>query len=53
MLLSFVIVVMVITFYQEQRSERALEALRDLSSPGTGCQGRKTAEDTRPRGRAR
>jgi len=33
MLLSFVIVVMVITFYQEQRSERALEALRDLSSP--------------------
>ncbi len=33
MLLGFVIVVMVITFYQEQRSERALEALRDLSSP--------------------
>ena len=33
MLLSFVVVVMVITFYQEQRSERALEALRDLSSP--------------------
>ncbi len=33
MLLSFVIVVMTITLYQEQRSERALEALRDLSSP--------------------
>ncbi len=33
MLLSFVVVVMVITFYQEQKSERALEALRDLSSP--------------------
>jgi Ca2+-transporting ATPase len=33
MLLSFVVVVIVITFYQEQRSERALEALRDLSSP--------------------
>jgi len=33
MLLSFVIVVMMITFYQERRSERALEALRDLSSP--------------------
>jgi Ca2+-transporting ATPase len=33
MLLGFVIVVMIITFYQEQRSERALEALRDISSP--------------------
>ncbi|NJD57681.1 MAG: cation-translocating P-type ATPase [Nitrospirae bacterium] len=33
MLLGFVVVVMFITFFQEQRSERALEALRDLSSP--------------------
>lgn len=33
MLLSFVFVVMGITFYQERKSERALEALRDLSSP--------------------
>ncbi|RJP30786.1 MAG: cation-translocating P-type ATPase [Actinobacteria bacterium] len=32
-LMSFVIMVMGITFYQEQRTERALEALRDLSSP--------------------
>ncbi|MGE0086328.1 MAG: cation-translocating P-type ATPase [Desulfococcaceae bacterium] len=33
MLLGFVFVVMGITFYQERKSERALEALRDLSSP--------------------
>ena len=33
MLLGFVIVVMGITLYQERRTERALEALRDLSSP--------------------
>lgn len=32
-LLSFVLVVMGITFYQERKTERALEALRDLSSP--------------------
>ena len=33
MLLFFVFVVMGITIYQEQKTERALEALRDLSSP--------------------
>jgi Ca2+-transporting ATPase len=33
MLLSFVFVIIGITVYQEQRTERALEALRDLSSP--------------------
>lgn len=33
MLLSSVIIVLIITFYQEKRTERALEALRDLSSP--------------------
>jgi len=33
MLLSFVFVVIGITLYQEQKTERALEALRDLSSP--------------------
>lgn len=33
LLLSFVFVVMGITFYQERKTERALEALRDLSSP--------------------
>jgi len=33
MLLSFVLVIMGITFYQEQKSERALLALRKLSSP--------------------
>jgi Ca2+-transporting ATPase len=32
-LLGFVFVVMGITFYQERKTERALEALRDLSSP--------------------
>lgn len=33
MLLGFVFVVMGITFYQERKTEHALEALRDLSSP--------------------
>ncbi|MDD1679241.1 MAG: cation-translocating P-type ATPase [Methanomicrobiales archaeon] len=33
MLLSFVFLIIGITVYQEQRTERALEALRDLSSP--------------------
>jgi Ca2+-transporting ATPase len=32
-LLAFVVVVIGITFYQERKTERALEALRDLSSP--------------------
>ncbi len=33
MLLGFVFVVMGITIYQEGKTERAIEALRDLSSP--------------------
>jgi Ca2+-transporting ATPase len=33
MLMGFVVVVMSIELYQEQKTERALEALRDLSSP--------------------
>ncbi len=33
MLIGFVFVVMGITFYQERKTERALEALRDMSSP--------------------
>lgn len=33
MLLGFVFVIIGITIYQEQRTERTLEALRDLSSP--------------------
>jgi len=33
MLLGFVVVVIGITLYQERKAERALEALRDLSSP--------------------
>ncbi len=33
MLLSFVIVVIGITFYQERKTERALEVLKNLSSP--------------------
>ncbi len=32
-LLAFVVIVILITLYQEVKSERALEALRDLSSP--------------------
>ncbi len=33
MLLGFVFVVMGITLYQERKTERALEALRDLPAP--------------------
>jgi Ca2+-transporting ATPase len=33
MLLGFVFVIMAITFYQERKTERALEALRNMSSP--------------------
>ncbi len=33
MLLGFVVVIMGITIYQEQKTENTLEALRDLSSP--------------------
>ena len=33
MLLGFVFVVIGITYYQEKRTENALDALRDLSSP--------------------
>ncbi len=33
LLLAFVLVVMGITLYQQRKTERALEALRDLSSP--------------------
>jgi len=33
MLMGFVFVIIGITFYQEQKTERALEALRDLTSP--------------------
>jgi Ca2+-transporting ATPase len=33
MLLGFVLVVMALTLFQERKAERALEALRDLSSP--------------------
>ncbi len=33
MLLGFVFVIMGITFYQERKTERALDALKDLSSP--------------------
>ncbi|MDD1657892.1 MAG: cation-translocating P-type ATPase [Methanomicrobiales archaeon] len=33
MLLSFVVVIIAITVYQEQKTERALDALRNLSSP--------------------
>jgi Ca2+-transporting ATPase len=36
MLLGFVFVVMGITIVQERRTERALDALRDLSSPRAG-----------------
>src|SRR5688572_4664280 len=35
MLLASVLIIIMITFYQEKKTERALEALRDLSSPRT------------------
>ncbi len=45
LLLGFVLVVIGITLYQERKTERAIEALRDLSSPRAlvireGCQRR-------------
>ena len=40
LLLGFVFVVVGITFFQERKTERALEALRDLSSPGRWSSGR-------------
>ena len=53
MLLGFVFVVMGITFYQERKTERALEALRDLSSPRALVIRDGAAEaHPRPRGRA-
>ena len=35
-LLAFVVIIMGVTIAQEQRTEHALEALRDLSSPWAG-----------------
>ncbi|GAK35016.1 cation transport ATPase [Bacteroides graminisolvens DSM 19988 = JCM 15093] len=40
MLLSFVFVVMGIEFYQERKSEKALEALKDMASPRACYSGR-------------
>ncbi len=37
MLLAFVCVVMAITIYQENKTERVLQALRDLTSPRLWC----------------
>ena len=43
MLLGFVFVVMAITIVQERRTERALDALRDLSSPRALSSGEASA----------
>ena len=51
MLLGFVLVVMGITLYQERKTERALEALRDLSSPRALGDPRRRAEAHRRTGR--
>ena len=54
MLLGFVFVVMGITIVQERRTERALEALRDLSSPrALVIRDGAAAAHRRPRGGAR
>ena len=54
MLLGFVFVVMGITLYQERKTERALEALRDLSSPrALVIRDGAAAAHRRARGRAR
>ena len=54
MLLGFVFVVMGITLYQERKTERALEALRDLSSPrAAGHPRRRREAHPGPRGRPR
>ena len=54
MLLGFVFVVMAITIVQERRTERALDALRDLSSPRAlvirgGIRRRVAGREGRPR----
>ncbi len=43
MLMSFVLVIIGITVYQERKTERALEALRNLSSPRASCHPRRGA----------
>ena len=52
MLLGFVFVVLGITLYQERKTERALEALRDLSSPrALVIRGGRAEANCRPGGR--
>ena len=49
MLMSFVVVIIGITVYQERKTERALEALRNLSEPeSTGYPWRGTTAHSRP-----
>jgi magnesium-transporting ATPase (P-type) len=50
MLLGFVFIVMGITLYQERKTERALEALRDLKPACLGHKGWREDADTGPRG---
>jgi len=49
MLMGFVVVIIGITFYQEQKTERALEALRDLSSRERWSSGWQTTTHRRAR----
>ena len=49
MLLSFVVVVMGITLYQERKTERALEASKGFIKPAClGNQGQNSKENFRP-----
>ena len=54
MLMGFVVVVIAITLYQERKTERAFEALRDLASPrALVIRDGARRPHRRPRGRAR
>ena len=52
-LMSFVVVVIAISIYQEHKTENALAALRDLSSPRARHPRRPAAADCRARRGAR
>ena len=48
-LLGFVVIIMALTVLQERRTDNALSALRDLSSPRAGPAGRHRRAYCRPR----
>ncbi len=52
-LFGFVVITLALTLYQEGRTERAIDALRDLTSPRAGHPRRAAATHRRPRRGAR